>query len=70
MTRPEGVGNRGGAGGGGMNGGHGGVDLVYTDDNRESYSNIFDENITNITDRKSTRLNSSHEIPTRMPSSA
>ena len=26
--------------------------------------------ITNIADRKSTRLNSSHEIPSRMPSSA
>ena len=26
--------------------------------------------IDNLTDRKSTRLNSSHEIPSRMPSSA
>ena len=34
----------------------------------EDYSNP--ENVTLEKDRKSTRLNSSHEIPSRMPSSA
>ena len=31
---------------------------------------IKDRNAGNVQDRKSTRLNSSHEIPSRMPSSA
>ena len=31
---------------------------------------ISDERVAQLVDRKSTRLNSSHEIPSRMPSSA
>ena len=37
---------------------------LYDEKQREDIMNEFD------TDRKSTRLNSSHEIPSRMPSSA
>ena len=34
------------------------------------YSRVTPEDVPEIVDRKSTRLNSSHEIPSRMPSSA
>ena len=39
------------------------IDSFYDDDNNGAGYN-------NRSDRKSTRLNSSHEIPSRMPSSA
>ncbi|HPJ21935.1 MAG TPA: CotH kinase family protein, partial [Clostridia bacterium] len=41
---------------GGMNGGTLGVDLVYTDDNPESYANIFDNAITKTDEEDETRL--------------
>ncbi len=47
------------AGGGrmmGMNGGNNGVSLVYTDDEVKSYSNIFDENITDVDEEAQNRL--------------
>ena len=41
---------------GGMDGERNGVDLKYTDDNAESYSNIFDNSITKIDDEDKQRL--------------
>ncbi|MDE6658317.1 MAG: CotH kinase family protein [Oscillospiraceae bacterium] len=41
---------------GGMDGGRNGVNLVYSDDEISSYSNIFDNNITQIDDTDKTRL--------------
>ncbi len=41
---------------GGMDGGRNGVDLTYIDDNAESYSNIFDNNLNKITDEDKQRL--------------
>ena len=41
---------------GGMDGGRNGVNLVYSDDEFSSYSNIFDNNITKINDTDKTRL--------------
>ncbi|MDE5792447.1 MAG: CotH kinase family protein, partial [Oscillospiraceae bacterium] len=40
----------------GMDGGRNGVNLVYSDDEISSYSNIFDNNITQIDDTDKTRL--------------
>lgn len=40
---------------GGMDGGRGGVDLNYTDDNIESYSNIFDNSINKLSQLYSCR---------------
>lgn len=42
--------------GGGMNGGTGGVSLVYSDDEASSYSNIFDNALTNVTEEDQQRL--------------
>ena len=48
---------RGGDGNGfGMDGSSGGVNLVYTDDNVESYSNIFDNNITKVKEEDKDRF--------------
>ena len=41
---------------GGMDGGRNGVDLKYTDDNAESYSNIFDNSINKVDDEDKQRL--------------
>ena len=41
---------------GGMDGGRGGVDLNYTDDNIESYSNIFDNSINKSEEEDQKRL--------------
>ncbi len=46
-------------GGGGMNGASGGVSLVYSDDSVDSYSNIFDNAITDPGTSDKTRLISS-----------
>ncbi|MGN0594280.1 MAG: CotH kinase family protein [Hominimerdicola sp.] len=40
----------------GMDGSSGGVNLVYTDDNVESYSNIFDNNITKVDEEDQNRF--------------
>lgn len=45
-----------GNGGNNMNGGSLGVDLVYTDDEISSYSNIFDNNITKVNEEDELRL--------------
>ena len=41
---------------GGMDGGRNGVDLKYIDDNADSYSNIFDNSITEADDTDKQRL--------------
>lgn len=48
-----------GMNGGGMNGGDKGVSLVYTDDDADSYSNIFDNAITDVDSWDKARLISS-----------
>lgn len=53
MQRPD------GKNGGGMDGGKGGVSLVYSDDNIDSYSNIFDNAITKTNEEDQKRLISS-----------
>ena len=45
-----------GNGGNGMNGGSLGVNLVYTDDEISSYSNIFDNAITDVDEKDEARL--------------
>ncbi|MEA4824934.1 MAG: CotH kinase family protein [Clostridiaceae bacterium] len=45
-----------GKGGNGMDGGSLGVDLVYTDDELSSYSNIFDNAITDVDEEDEARL--------------
>ncbi|MEA4964557.1 MAG: CotH kinase family protein [Oscillospiraceae bacterium] len=45
-----------GSGGNGMDGGSLGVDLVYTDDEISSYSNIFDNAITDVKEEDEARL--------------
>ena len=40
----------------GMDGGRNGVDLTYSDDNADSYSNIFDNNINKVEDEDKQRL--------------
>ena len=53
---PENMPEMGGGFGGMMNGGRGGVSLVYSDDDPESYANIFDNNLTKTTEEDETRL--------------
>ncbi|MFA5659656.1 MAG: CotH kinase family protein, partial [Oscillospiraceae bacterium] len=54
MQRPDNIGD-----GMGMNGGTGGVSLVYTDDSIESYNNIFDNSLTKTDEDDHNRLISS-----------
>ena len=45
-------------------------EILEEDDVRLAEETVSETEETEETDRKSTRLNSSHEIPSRMPSSA
>ena len=44
--------------------------ITYAPEAKEKILGVLPETISDYGDRKSTRLNSSHEIPSRMPSSA
>ncbi len=58
QERPDNMagGHQGEKQGGGMNGGSGGVDLVYSDDAEESYNNIFENEITSTNEKDHERL--------------
>ena len=44
--------------------------IITTDDGSYGEQGVVTAPLERLLDRKSTRLNSSHEIPSRMPSSA
>lgn len=56
VNMTEMMGQMGGGGFGGMSGSGGGADLVYTDDESESYSQIFDNAVTKISTSDEKRI--------------